>query len=119
MRGSMHAPFKLSRFLLRVLCAEADHGFTSRLARPVKAPQGYSEPDRAARFLRLREVAMRTSRLAAHRAKLLLIQCGKPEATAVEDEAEPRPEMLCFRGQTLALVRHFFEISSQVGRVSS
>lgn len=62
---------------------------------------------------------MRTSRLAAHRAKLLLIQCGKPEATAVEDEAEPRPEMLCFRGQTLALVRHFFEISSQVGRVSS
>jgi hypothetical protein len=27
--------------------------------------------------------------------------------------------MVCFRGQTLALVRHFFEISSQVGRVSS
>ena len=27
--------------------------------------------------------------------------------------------MLCFRGQTLALTRHFFEISSQVGRVSS
>jgi hypothetical protein len=37
-------------------------------------------------------------------------------------DADPdnyRPEMVCFRGQTLALVRHFFEISSQVGRVSS
>ena len=34
-------------------------------------------------------------------------------------EIDPRPEMLCFRGQTLALIRHFFEISSQVGRVSS
>jgi hypothetical protein len=35
------------------------------------------------------------------------------------DEVDPRPEVLCYRGQTLAMVRHFFEISSQVGRLPS
>lgn len=35
------------------------------------------------------------------------------------DEFDPRPEILCYRGQTLAMVRHFFEISSQVGRLPS
>jgi hypothetical protein len=35
------------------------------------------------------------------------------------DEIEPRPEILCYRGQTFAMVRHFFEISSQVGRLPS
>jgi hypothetical protein len=34
-------------------------------------------------------------------------------------EIEPRPETLCFRGQTLAIMRHFFELSSQVGRLPS
>lgn len=34
-------------------------------------------------------------------------------------ETDPRPEMLCFRGQTLAIMRHFFEISSQMGRLPS
>jgi len=34
-------------------------------------------------------------------------------------EIDPRPEMLCFRGQTLAIMRHFFELSSQVGRLPS
>ena len=34
-------------------------------------------------------------------------------------DIDPRPEMLCYRGQTLAIVRHFFEISSQVGRLPS
>jgi len=34
-------------------------------------------------------------------------------------EADPRPEMLCFRGQTMAIMRHFFEISSQLGRLPS
>jgi len=38
---------------------------------------------------------------------------GEPE------EIDPRPEMVCFRGQTLALVRHFFELSCQVGRLPS
>ncbi len=37
----------------------------------------------------------------------------------VGDEIEPRPEILCYRGQTFAMVRHFFEISSQVGRLPS
>ena len=36
-----------------------------------------------------------------------------------EDELDPRPEIVCYRGQTLAIVRHFFEISSQVGRLPS
>ncbi len=35
------------------------------------------------------------------------------------DELDPRPEISCYRGQTLAIVRHFFEISSQVGRLPS
>ena len=62
---------------------------------------------------------MRTSRLAAHKAKLLLVHTRGVEPVATQDDPEARPEMLCFRGQTLALIRHFFEISSQVGRVSS
>ncbi len=57
---------------------------------------------------------MSVSRLSAYRAKLLLV-----ESPDFAGEIDPRPEMVCFRGQTLALVRHFFEISSQVGRVSS
>lgn len=57
---------------------------------------------------------MRVSRLSAYQAKLLLV-----ESPGFAGEIDPRPEMLCFRGQTLALLRHFFEISSQVGRVSS
>ncbi len=69
---------------------------------------------------------MRTSRLAAHKAKLLLLH-SSPGAThqannisaGAHQDFDARPEMLCFRGQTLALVRHFFELSSQVGRVSS
>jgi hypothetical protein len=40
---------------------------------------------------------------------------------AVEDsdEIDSRPEIVCYRGQTFAMVRHFFELSSQVGRLSS
>ena len=35
------------------------------------------------------------------------------------DELDPRPEILCYRGQTFAIMRHFFEISSQLGRLPS
>jgi hypothetical protein len=35
------------------------------------------------------------------------------------DEIDPRPEISYYRGQTFAIVRHFFEISSQVGRLPS
>jgi hypothetical protein len=40
---------------------------------------------------------------------------------AVEDsdEIDSRPEIVCYRGQTFAMVRHFFELSSQVGRLPS
>jgi predicted DNA-binding protein (UPF0251 family) len=32
---------------------------------------------------------------------------------------DPEPETICYRGQTLAIVRHFFEISCQLGRLPS
>ncbi len=57
---------------------------------------------------------MNVSRLRAYRAKLMLV-----ESPGFAGNIDPRPEVVCFRGQTLALIRHFFEISSQVGRVSS
>ena len=40
-------------------------------------------------------------------------------AVEEDNELDPRPEILCYRGQTFAMVRHFFEISSQVGRLPS
>ena len=61
---------------------------------------------------------MRISKVAARKAQLLLFQASTP-APVVEEENDPRPEMLCFRGQTLALVRHFFELSCQIGRLPS
>lgn len=66
---------------------------------------------------------MRTSRIAATKARLLLIHCRDlkpaPLPEFEPDDRDPRPEMLCYRRQTLALVRNFFELSSQVGRVCS
>ena len=32
---------------------------------------------------------------------------------------DPEPETICYRGQTLAIIRHFFEFSSQLGRLPS
>ncbi len=62
----------------------------------------------------------RFSKLAAQKAKLLLLQLEAPAVEAPpQRDPDPRPEMLCFRRQTLALVRHFFELSSQVGRLPS
>ncbi len=61
----------------------------------------------------------RTSQIAAHKAQLLLFEAGDPVSAAEPPEIDPRPEALCFRGQTLALVRHFFELSCQVGRLPS
>ncbi len=75
---------------------------------------------------------MRTSKLAAQKARLLLLQDEAPMELAHDLSPEradcgrlgdlrldPRPEMVCFRGQTLAMVRHFFELSSQLGRLPS
>ena len=61
---------------------------------------------------------MRAYKRAANQAQLLLFQVSDP-LPAVSPELDPRPEMLCFRGQTFALVRHFFELSCQVGRLPS
>jgi DNA-directed RNA polymerase specialized sigma24 family protein len=41
----------------------------------------------------------------------------RPPAQAVA--FDPEPETICYRGQALALVRHFFEMSSQLGRLPS
>jgi hypothetical protein len=61
---------------------------------------------------------MRIYKRAAQQAQLLLFQAS--EVTPPElPEIDPRPEMLCFRGQTFALVRHFFELSCQAGRLPS
>ena len=40
-----------------------------------------------------------------------------PPAQAVA--FEPEPETICYRGQTIAIVRHFFEICCQLGRLPS
>ncbi len=34
-------------------------------------------------------------------------------------ELDVRPETVCYRGQTLAIMRHFFELSCQAGRLPS
>jgi len=64
---------------------------------------------------------MRILQRAAHKARLLLQYAAQtPIVPATpQDEDDPRPEMVCFRGQTLAMVRHYFELSSQVGRLPS
>jgi len=62
---------------------------------------------------------MRFSRAAARKAQMLLFQAAEPAPAIEAEEIDPRPEMLCFRGQTLALVRHYFELSCQVGRLPS
>jgi AraC-like DNA-binding protein len=38
-----------------------------------------------------------------------------PQAVAFD----PEPETVCYRGQTLAIIRHFFEVSCQLGRLPS
>lgn len=50
--------------------------------------------------------------------QLRLFHAGHP-IVEEGDEIDPRPEISCYRGQTFAIVRHFFEISSQVGRLPS
>jgi DNA-directed RNA polymerase specialized sigma24 family protein len=62
---------------------------------------------------------MRVFANAMRKAQLLLFEMNSPAAEVEAPVEDPRPEMLCFRGQALALVRHFFEISSQVGRLPS
>ena len=42
---------------------------------------------------------------------------NRPPQQAVD--FDPEPETVCYRGQTLAIVRHFFEMSCQLGRLPS
>jgi len=41
------------------------------------------------------------------------------EEELLELELNVRPEIVCWRGQTLAILRHFFELSCQAGRLPS
>jgi len=61
---------------------------------------------------------MTGSALLVHRPRLP-VACEEDWLLEELLEIDPRPEMLCFRGQTLAILRHFFELSSQVGRLPS
>ena len=62
---------------------------------------------------------MRRYKMAIQQAQQLLLEPLVAAAPVAACAIDPRPEMLCFRGQTLALVRHFFELSCQVGRLPS
>jgi len=50
--------------------------------------------------------------------KVRVIRGGRKQAQP-EDYDNTRADALFFRGQTLAIVRHFFEIASQIGRLPS
>jgi hypothetical protein len=45
------------------------------------------------------------------------VLAGRPPQQAVG--FDPEPETICYRGQTLAIIRHFFEMSCQLGRLPS
>ena len=57
---------------------------------------------------------MKTSRRRTRRMQLDLFPYDESQS-----DLDSRPEMICFRGQTLFMVRHFFEISCQLGRLPS
>ena len=62
---------------------------------------------------------MRALALKIRKPKLPVLQ--KKEYARQQElfDLDPRPETICFRSQTLAIMRHFFEISSQLGRLPS
>lgn len=61
---------------------------------------------------------MSTTRFAADKLPLGVIAGGRAHREAEALECT-RADALFFRGQTLAIVRHFFEIASQIGRLPS
>lgn len=68
---------------------------------------------------------MRFSKTASQRARALYLQtvAASPSVAGLcseeSSEIDPPPEMVCYRSQALAIVRHFFELSSQMGRLPS
>ena len=67
---------------------------------------------------------MRFSKIASQRAHALFLQTVNSSPVAVppshgSSQIDPPPEMICYRSQALAIVRHFFELSSQMGRLPS
>jgi hypothetical protein len=61
---------------------------------------------------------MNVSQRAAEKSRFRVIAGGRPQSQDEELECK-RADALFFRGQTLAIVRHFFEIASQIGRLPS
>ncbi len=61
---------------------------------------------------------MRRAELLARIRQLKLVDLITPK-TPMEPAFDPEPETICFRSQTIAIVRHFFEISCQMGRIPS
>ena len=49
----------------------------------------------------------------------LKVIAGGRAVTLLQEISGSRPDVLFFRAQTLAIVRHFFEISCQIGRLPS
>jgi hypothetical protein len=87
-------------------------------------PDASSSADHRAGFGCLPEGAMRFSKIASQRAHTLFLQtvAAAPSVTASSEESseiDPPPEMVCYRGQALAIVRHFFELTTQMGRLPS
>jgi DNA-directed RNA polymerase specialized sigma24 family protein len=62
---------------------------------------------------------MNVSKLAARKAKLLLMRLDQPQPAAQVEAEDASRQTECLRRQTLTLVQHFFELSSQVGRLPS
>jgi hypothetical protein len=61
---------------------------------------------------------MNASGLAEFKSRLSLVSGGRARSSDEELDCT-RPDAMFFRGQTLAIVRHFFEIASQIGRLPS
>jgi hypothetical protein len=61
---------------------------------------------------------MSTAQVAAQKPRLHGVERGRRNR-GVDDSSNTRADALFFRAQTLAIVRHFFEIASQIGRLPS
>ena len=68
---------------------------------------------------RRREGAMSAAAITAGKPQLRAIDGGPSARGAAKRRAARGPDALFFRSQTLAIVRHFFEIACQIGRLPS
>jgi hypothetical protein len=62
---------------------------------------------------------MNPARLEILKKRFQIILCSPHPQPKAKAEPDSPPEAVCYRGQTLAIVRHFFELSCQLGRLPS